>query len=103
MNPKSTDCDADALTTTPSRRSLSSSPSKIAHQKSIVFLGSPEERKAFERAYAFGRKAPYHELFDVIEDEGAILIDIKPEGKAVNGETVAVKVKVLKIIKCPQI
>lgn len=55
---------------------------------------STEEREAFDRAYAFGRKAPYHDKFDVIEEEGAITIDIAAIGEAINGKTVAISVKV---------
>ena len=56
--------------------------------------GTPEEREAFERAYAHGRKADYHDKF-VIEEEGAITIDIKPVGKAINGQEFTTKVQVL--------
>ena len=60
----------------------------------MVCTGSKEEREAFERAYAFGRKAEYHDKFDVIENEGAITIDIAEIGEAVNGKTVSVSAKV---------
>jgi len=56
--------------------------------------GTPEEREAFERAYAHGRKADYHDKF-VIEEEGAITIDIKPVGKVLNGQEFTTKVQVL--------
>uniref|UniRef100_F6QUA3 protein-glutamine gamma-glutamyltransferase n=1 Tax=Ciona intestinalis TaxID=7719 RepID=F6QUA3_CIOIN len=55
--------------------------------------GSEEERVAFERAYAHGRKAPYHEKF-VVEEEGNIKIDINPVGDVINGSDVSISVKV---------
>ena len=55
---------------------------------------SPDERTAFERAYAFGMKAPYHEKLEVIKDEGDITIDIAVVGKAINGEPITISVKV---------
>lgn len=56
--------------------------------------GSEEERAAFDRAYAHGRKAPYHDKF-VIEEEGAVTVDITPASEDVAiGSDVNVAIKV---------
>nr|CAB3266930.1 transglutaminase [Phallusia mammillata] len=56
--------------------------------------GSSDERKAFERAYAHGRKADYHEKLNVIKDEGAITISHETIGEVINGKTIKVAAKV---------
>lgn len=65
----------------------------------LISLGSSDERIAFERAYAFGVKTPYHKGLDVIKDEGDITIDISTVGKAVNGQTLVISVKVKQFIE----
>lgn len=68
----------------------------------FVAAGSEEERAAFDRAYAHGRKAPYHDKF-VIEEEGAVTVDITPasEDVAIGSDVnVAIKVKLQKKICC---
>nr|CAB3266932.1 transglutaminase [Phallusia mammillata] len=54
---------------------------------------TPEERTAFERAYAHGRKADYHDKF-VIKEEGAMQIDITTGGDTMNGKPISVKIVV---------
>jgi len=56
--------------------------------------GTAKEREAFERAYAHGRKADYHDKF-VIEEEGAMTINIKPSSEDVrNGDNFSTNVKI---------
>jgi len=56
--------------------------------------GSSKERAAFDKAYAHGRKADYHDKF-VIQDEGAITIAIVPSKEDVtNGHSFSVNIKV---------
>ena len=56
--------------------------------------GSKEERAAFDIAYAHSRKSAYHDKF-VIEEEGAITIDILPPSEDVTvGGDVNVEIKV---------
>nr|CAB3266931.1 transglutaminase [Phallusia mammillata] len=55
--------------------------------------GTGKERLAFERAYAHGRKADYHDKF-VLQEEGPITIDISSVGDSIIGKTITTKVQV---------
>lgn len=62
-----------------------------------MYAGSKEERAAFDIAYAHSRKSAYHDKF-VIEEEGAITIDILPPSEDVTvGGDVNVEIKVSKV------
>jgi len=65
----------------------------ISNALPILTLGTTEEKQAFTRAYAHGRKADYHDKF-VIKEEGAITIDIKAVGEVINGKEFSTSIQV---------